>query len=149
VATQTTGRTDLLQTANHLRITLGRIVRRLRQAHAPGEVTLSELSVLGRLDRQGIQTAGQLAEQERVTPQAMSTILAELEARELIARTADSEDGRKLKLTATEAGRQLLAGRRSETAGRVAAALDTALTAAEQRQLIEALPLLDRLAEHL
>jgi len=149
VATQTTGRTDLLQTANHLRITLGRIVRRLRQAHAPGEVTLSELSVLGRLDRQGIQTAGQLAEQERVTPQAMSTILAELEARELIARAADSEDGRKLKLTATEAGRQLLAGRRSETAGRVAAALDTALTAAEQRQLIEALPLLDRLAEHL
>jgi DNA-binding MarR family transcriptional regulator len=79
----------------------------------------------------------------------MSTILAELEARELIARTADSEDGRKLKLTATDAGRQLLAGRRSETAGRVAAALDTALTTAEQQQLIEALPLLDRLAEHL
>ena len=149
MATQTTGRTDLLLTANHLRITLGRIVRRLRQAHARGEVTLSELSVLGRLDRQGIQTAGQLAEQERVTPQAMSTILNELETRELIARTADSEDGRKLKLAATEAGRQLLAGRRSETAARVAAALDTALTPAEQQQLIDALPLLDRLAEHL
>jgi DNA-binding MarR family transcriptional regulator len=149
VATETTGRTDLLQTANHLRITLGRIIRRLRQAHAAGEVTLSELSVLGRLDRQGIQTATQLAEQERVTPQAMSTILGELETRELIARTADSEDGRRLKLTATDAGRQLLAGRRSETAARVAAALDSALTAAEQQQLIDALPLLDRLAEHL
>jgi DNA-binding MarR family transcriptional regulator len=139
----------MLQTANHLRITLGRIVRRLRQAHAAGEVTLSELSVLGRLDRQGSQTAGQLAEQERVTPQAMSTILGELEARDLIARTADSHDGRRLQLTATAAGRQLLAGRRSETAARVAAALDTALTSEEQRQLIEALPLLDRLAESL
>ena len=147
--TSTTGRPDLLSTANHLRITLGRIVRRLRQAHAPGEVTLSELSVLGRLDRQGVQTASQLAEQERVTPQAMSTILAELEVRNLIARTADSQDGRRLKLTATDAGRQLLAGRRSETAARVAAALDTALTTAEQQQLIKALPLLDRLAEQL
>jgi DNA-binding MarR family transcriptional regulator len=149
VATKTTGRTDLLQTANHLRITLGRIVRRLRQAHAAGDVTLSELSVLGRLDRQGTQTAGQLAEQERVTPQAMSTILSELETRELIARTADSKDGRRLTLAATEAGRQLLAGRRSETATRVALALDTAFTPAEQQQLIEALPLLDRLAESL
>lgn len=149
MATSTTDRTDLLPTANHLRITLGRIVRRLRQAHAAGEVTLSELSVLGRLDRQGTQTGSQLAEQERVTPQAMSTILGELEARGLIARTADSEDGRRQQLTATDAGRQLLAGRRSETAGRVAAALDTALTRAEQQQLIDVLPLLDRLAESL
>jgi DNA-binding MarR family transcriptional regulator len=149
MATSTTGRTDLLSTANHLRITLGRIVRRLRQAHAAGEVTLSELSVLGRLDRQGSQTGSQLAEQDRVTPQAMSTILGELERRGLIARTADSTDGRRVRLTATAAGRQLLAGRRSETAGRVAAALDTALTRDEQQQLIEALPLLDRLAEHL
>jgi DNA-binding MarR family transcriptional regulator len=149
VTTPTTGRTDLLQTANHLRITLGRIVRRLRQAHAAGEVTLSELSVLGRLDRQGTQTARQLAEQERVTPQAMSTILGDLEAQDLIARAVDSEDGRRLRLTATAAGRQLLAGRRSETAQRVAEALETALTPAEQQQLIEALPLLDRLAEHL
>lgn len=149
MATSTTSRADLLLTANHLRITLGRIVRRLRQAHAAGEVTLSELSVLGRLDRHGTQTARQLAEQERVTPQAMSTILGELEERNLIARTADSEDGRRLRLTATAAGRQLLAGRRSETASRVAEALDSALTPAEQQQLIEALPLLDRLAESL
>jgi DNA-binding MarR family transcriptional regulator len=149
VTTSTTGRSDLLSTANHLRITLGRIVRRLRQAHESGEVTLSELSVLGRLDRQGSQTGGQLAEQERVSPQAMSTILAELEGRALIARTADSADGRRVQLTATAAGRHLLAGRRSATAGRVAAALDTALTPAEQQQLIAALPLLDRLAESL
>ena len=149
MATSTTGRTDLLSTANHLRITLGRIVRRLRQAHESGEVTLSELSVLGRLDRQGNQTGGQLAEQERVTPQAMSTILTELEGRGLIARTADSADGRRVQLTATTAGRQLLAGRRSETASRVAAALDAALTRPEQEQLIAALPLLDRLAEQL
>ncbi len=44
---------DLLRAGNDLRVVVGRIVRRLRQAHATGEVTLSELSVLSRLDRDG------------------------------------------------------------------------------------------------
>jgi DNA-binding MarR family transcriptional regulator len=138
---------DVTQVANELRIVLGRIVRRLRQGHKAGELTLSELSVLSRLERHGSLPAGVLAEQERISPQAMTTILAVLDDRGLAARDADSRDGRRVSMSATQAGRTLLAGRRSRNAQRMARALDEALTSAERDQLLAAIPLLERLAE--
>ena len=65
------------QTGCDLRVVLGRIVRRLRQAHAAGDLTLSEISVLSRLDRDGPATPGALADAERVRPQAMGATLAD------------------------------------------------------------------------
>jgi DNA-binding MarR family transcriptional regulator len=135
------------QVANELRIVLGRIVRRLRQGHEAGELTLSELSALSRLERRGSLPAGVLAEQERISPQAMTTILAVLEDRGLAARDADSRDGRRVNMSATPAGKKLLAGRRSRNAQRMAHALDESLTPAERHQLLAAIPLLERLAE--
>lgn len=140
---------DATQVANELRIVLGRIVRRLRQGHAAGEVSLSELSVLSRLDRHGSLPAGVLAEQERISPQAMTTILAVLEDRGLVTRDVDARDGRKVAMTATAAGKKLLAGRRSANAQRMATALDDALMPAERHELLAAIPLLERLANHL
>jgi DNA-binding MarR family transcriptional regulator len=140
---------DLNQVANDLRVVLGRIVRRLRQGHEAGDVTLSELSVLSRLDRCGELPAGALADQERISPQAMSTILTLLEQRGLVARASDANDGRRVSMSATATGRRLLEGRRSRTAQRVADALGEAFTPDELRRLTEAIPLLDRLAEQL
>jgi DNA-binding MarR family transcriptional regulator len=140
---------DATQVANDLRIVLGRIVRRLRQGHEAGELTLSELSVLSRLDRHGSSPAGVLAEHERISPQAMTTILAALEARELAVRDADTRDGRRVNMSATSSGKRLLAGRRSRNAQRMAHALDEALTVAERQQLLAAVPLLEWLAERL
>src|SRR6476660_8220339 len=119
-----TNAADATEVANELRIVLGRIVRRLRQGHEAGEVTLSELSVLSRLDREGVMPAGVIAEQERVSPQAMTTILAVLEDRGLVARQGDVRDGRRASLSATASGKRLLAGRRSRSAQRMAQALD-------------------------
>jgi DNA-binding MarR family transcriptional regulator len=140
---------DLTATANELRVVLGRIVRRLRQAHEVGELTLSELSVLSRLDQWGPLPAGVLADNERISPQAMSTILTVLEQRRLVTRDADVTDGRKISMSATATGKRLLAGRRSRSAQRMAKALDAAFTPAEREQLIAAVPLLERLAENL
>jgi DNA-binding MarR family transcriptional regulator len=140
---------DATQVANDLRIVLGRIVRRLRQGHEAGELSLSELSVLSRLDRHGSLPAGVLAEQERISPQAMTAILAVLEDRGLATRDADARDGRRASMSATAAGKKLLAGRRSRNAQRMAAALDEALTTDERHQLLAAIPLLDRLANRL
>src|SRR5450432_318403 len=102
------GRTDLTEVGNELRVVLGRIVRRLRQSasqsHEPTEITLSELSVLSRLDGSGSQNAGALADQERISPQAMSTIVTTLEQRGLVTRIADADDGRRASLSATAAG---------------------------------------------
>jgi DNA-binding MarR family transcriptional regulator len=140
---------DATQVANDLRIVLGRIVRRLRQGHEAGELSLSELSVLSRLERHGSAPAGVLAEQERISPQAMTAILVVLEHRGLASRDADVRDGRRVSMSATAAGKKLLAGRRSRNAQRMARALDEALTPAERQALLAAIPLLQRLANRL
>ncbi|MFF7976005.1 MarR family transcriptional regulator [Streptomyces sp. NPDC007905] len=131
-----------------LRLAMGRIVRRLRQAHAVGDVTLSGVSVLARLAAAGPDSPGSLAELERVRPQAMATTLAGLEQRGLVSRTPDTADGRRAIVSITDTGRIMLEERRSESVGRLAHALDE-FTPQERAALRAALPLLDRLAERL
>jgi DNA-binding MarR family transcriptional regulator len=143
------GTGDAVEIAAALKLAVGRIARRLRQAHEVGDVTLSEVSVLARLDRDGADSPGSLAELERVRPQAMATILATLEERGLVSRRPDPSDGRRVVLTVTIAGRKVLADRRSEAVRLLATALEAEFTAAERRRLLVALPLLDRLAERL
>ena len=140
---------DPADVAEALRLAVGRIARRMRQAHAVGDLTLSERSVLARLDRDGAQSPGALAELERVRPQAMATTLAALEERGLVSRRQDPADGRRAVLTATDAGRKVLADRRSESVQNLAAAIEGEFTPAERLKLLELLPLLDRLAERL
>ena len=135
--------------AADLRVALGRLVRRLRQAHEPGELTLSEMSVLARLDRDGPAPPGMLAGGERVKPQAMGTTLAALEQRGLVTRMPDPDDGRRVSMSITEAGRQLVLDRRSASTRRMTRALAEGFTPEERRRLIEAIPLLDRLADSL
>lgn len=135
--------------ASDLRVALGRIVRRLRQAHRPGELTLSEVSVLSRLDRDGPATPGALAVDERVRPQAMGATLAALEQRGLVARMPDPDDRRRVSMSVTDAGRRVLHDRRSASTRRITRALTEGLTAQERRRLAEVIPLLERLADHL
>lgn len=140
---------DLVLAGCDLRVALGRIVRRMRQAHAPGELTLSEISVLSRLDRDGPATPGALADGERVKPQAMGATLAVLEQRALVRRAGDPTDGRRVLMSINPEGRRLLVDRRSHSARRVTAALADGFSAEEQRQLIAVIPLLERLADQL
>ncbi|WP_026425221.1 MarR family winged helix-turn-helix transcriptional regulator [Actinokineospora inagensis] len=135
--------------AAELKVAVGRIARRLRQAHAVGESTLSEVSVLARLDREGPAAPGVLADNERVRPQAMATTLAGLEQRGLVTRAPDPADGRRVVMTLTDAGRAVVLDRRSASVQRLARAIEAGFTAAERDRLAAALPLLDRLADRL
>lgn len=137
---------DASRVASDLHVSIGRLVRRLRQGHVPGDLTLSEASVLSRLDTRGPATPSELAAEERIRPQAMSTTLAGLEARGLVVRAGDPADGRRVLMSATDAGRQLLVDRRGVKAARMAHALATGFTPAEQQQLADVIPLLERLA---
>jgi DNA-binding MarR family transcriptional regulator len=139
---------ELVRAGAEIRVVVGRIARRVRQAHAVGEVTLSEVTVLARLDREGPASPGMLAEGERVRPQAMGTTLAALEQRGLVQRRPDPNDGRRVVMTMTPAGRAMLRDRRSASSQRIARAL-AEFTAAERRRLLAVLPLLDRLADRL
>jgi DNA-binding MarR family transcriptional regulator len=140
---------ELARAGCDLKVAIGRLVRRMRQAHEPGDLTLSEISVLSRLDRDGPATPGALADGERVRPQAMGATLAVLEQRSLVERAADPGDGRRVLISINTNGRRILGDRRSHSARLVTAALTTSLTPAEQRQLISVIPLLERMADHL
>jgi len=140
---------DASRVASDLHVALGRVVRRLRQAHVPGDLTLSEASVLARLDQAGPATPGELATEERVRPQAMCTTLAALERRGLVVRAADPTDGRRVLMSATESGRQLLVDRRGIKAAKMAQALGHGFTGDELRLLADAVPLLERVADML
>jgi DNA-binding MarR family transcriptional regulator len=140
---------DTEELAAELPLVVGRISRRMRQAHAVGNVTLSEMSVLSRLDREGPDSPSSLAESERVRPQAMAATLAALEERGLVSRRQHPGDGRRVVMAVTDAGRTLVTDRRSDSVQRIAAVLDTEFTPAERHAILAVLPLMDRLAERL
>jgi DNA-binding MarR family transcriptional regulator len=137
------------QLAAALRVSLGLLVRRMRQIPVEGELTLSETSALARLDRGGPTTPGALAKQEQISPQSMGATLAALEARRLIERAPDPEDGRRVVLSITGDGLELLRSRRNAKVQQLARALSADFTPAELDQLAAVAPLLERLAQSL
>jgi DNA-binding MarR family transcriptional regulator len=137
--------TDLDRVGGELNASLGLLVRRLRQVHVDGDLTLSQASVLVRLEREGPATPGTLATAEQITPQSMGAILVALEEAGLVSRSGDPTDGRRVMISMTAAGRESLQGVRSEKARRLGRAIAEGFTPAEQQQLVEVIPLLERL----
>jgi DNA-binding MarR family transcriptional regulator len=138
---------NIQQVAAALRVSMGLLVRRLRQAGADDELTLSESSALARLDRDGATTATALAKIEQISPQSMGATLAALEARGFIERRRDPEDGRRAVISLTTAGLRALRNRRSARTERLAHALSTGFTRAELEHLMAAVPLIERVAQ--
>ena len=141
--------TDDYEVAAALRVAIGMLVRKLRQARLPGELTLPETWVLSRLDRNGPATSSDLARQDRISPQSMGATVAVLEQRGLIERRRDPADGRRVVLSITAAGRQLVNDRRGARSEMIAVALRDGFTPADRELLAAAAPLLERLAEKL
>jgi DNA-binding MarR family transcriptional regulator len=137
---------DVTEVAAALRVSIGLLLRRMRQVRPDGELSLPETSALARLDRSGPATSSALAKEEQISPQSMGATLAALEARGLVARQPDPDDGRRAVLTLTGAGQQVLRDKRSARVAQLAAALSSAFSPAEVLQLKAAAPLLERLA---
>jgi DNA-binding MarR family transcriptional regulator len=137
---------DITEAAAALRVSIGLLLRRMRQVRPDGELSLPETSALARLDRSGPATSSALAKEEHISPQSMGATLAALEARGLVVRQPDPDDGRRAVLTLTGAGQQVLRDKRSARVAQLAAALSSAFSPAEVIQLKAAAPLLERLA---
>ena len=135
--------------AASLRVSVGMLLRRLRQMPADGELTLPESAALARLDRGGPATAAALAKQEQISPQSMGATLAALHERGLVERAPDPADGRRVVLSISEAGLRALRSRRNARVEQLAAGLAEEFTAAELRTLAEAAPLIERLAQRI
>lgn len=100
---------DAAELAADLNLVLTRLSRRLRSQQQLGA---TQIAVLGRLDREGPQSIGDLARAEHVRPQSMSETVVELNSEGLVVREADESDGRRAKISLTEDGtRVLLAAR--------------------------------------
>ena len=145
----TTASPSATDVAGALRAAIGLLVRRLRQVHAEGDLSLPESSALARLERGGPATAAALARQEQISPQSIGATLSALQDRGLIARSPDPADGRRIILSVTPAGRRLVGSRRSAKVEALARTLAAEFTAGELASLDAAAPLLQRLAERL
>ena len=136
------------QVADALLVGVRLLVRQIRQGQVgDGELTLPETSALARLDRGGPATSSALAKQEQISPQSMGATLGGLEARGLIERRPDPDDGRRIVLSVTDAGRDVLRTRRTARAQKLAAELSVGFSQPELQTLIAAAPLIERLAQ--
>jgi DNA-binding MarR family transcriptional regulator len=131
---------------DELILAIGQVVRRLRAEVNPGELTLSQASALGRLDRAGWLTTADLARSESVKPQSMSATLGSLEQDGLVERRADPVDGRQVLFGLTPAG---VEARRKRGIAKRAWLLSAMakLDPDERRTLIAAIALIKRLGD--
>ena len=132
--------------ATALLTSVGALVRRARLARVEGELTMPERTALSLLDHTGPTTSSALARQVQITAQAMGATLGGLQARGLVERSPDPQDGRRVVLALTDAGRQALADKRSARTELVARALADGFTPTELEQLAAVAPLIERLA---
>jgi len=83
---------------------IGLLVRRVRAAGASHELSLTESTVMGRLDRDGPATIAELARAESMKPQSMGTTVAALEESGLVERSPHPTDGRQVNIALTRKG---------------------------------------------
>jgi DNA-binding MarR family transcriptional regulator len=141
-----TQRQTTAQLAAALRVSVGLLRRRLRQAREPDELSMPETSALARIDRGGPMTSAELARLEQISPQSMGATVAQLGDKGLIERTADPSDGRRAVIALTPAGTEAVRNRRARADETLAAALE-GFTVEERALLAQAAPLIERLAQ--
>jgi DNA-binding MarR family transcriptional regulator len=135
-----TGRSEAL--ASDLREVAGVLIRRLRAESAGQALSMSQGSVLVRLEKLGPSTVADLARVEQVTPQSMGSTVASLEEEGLVARTVDRSDARRWNASLTAAGRRVILEGRAARQAWLSRAIEERLIDVEQRRLAEGLALL-------
>ncbi|MFI5713170.1 MarR family winged helix-turn-helix transcriptional regulator [Kribbella sp. NPDC051620] len=133
--------------ASEVRVTFGRLRRRLRALAASDDLTPSQEAVLSRLDKHGVASASDLAAAERVRPQSMAATVAALMELGFVQRTPDPGDGRKQLISLTTAGVERLQGDRQVRQEWLAATLQDKCTEEQRQKIIEALALLDEVTQ--
>jgi DNA-binding MarR family transcriptional regulator len=124
-----------------------RLGRRLRLERPADALPLTKVAVLAHLLRWGAATPGELAAAERLQPQSLTRVIADLEAEGMITRRRDERDGRQRVLEITASGRYALADDMDARDAWLERAIEQAgLTETEQQVLYLAAQLMDRLS---
>ena len=133
--------------AAELHLVIGALRRRLREEADQRDLTSAQKSVLLRLERDGPATGSALARAEGMRPQSMGAIIAALEAAGHVAGAPDPSDGRQNIVSLTDNSRDWIRRARAARRDWLLRTVQARLTAAEQRQLSEAVTLLKRLLD--
>lgn len=135
-----------LEVSSAVRRAVSALGRRLRAERSANGLSLTKLSILGHLYRKGSLSAVELAALERVQPQSLTRVLAELTGSGLVSRRADVQDGRRVLLDITGEGRTLLSHDMEQRDAWLARAMED-LSATERELLRLAAHLMERLAD--
>jgi DNA-binding MarR family transcriptional regulator len=124
------------------------IRRALRQAAAPEPLPPTHCELLRVADSRPGITVAEAAQELRLAPNTVSTLVSKLTSAGLLSRSRGTTDGRTALLTVTASARQRLAGRRDLRAELAGQALGR-LSLADRQALAAAIPALIRLAEEM
>lgn len=138
---------DSEQTAIALRRASTRLALRLRAERPADGLGSTGVAVLGQLHRHGELTASEIAAAERIQPQSLTRTLAALEAQHLIERSPDGQDRRRITITLTEHGREVLIDYVRSSDDWLAQAITNRLNPTERAVLHLAAGLLDQLLD--
>ncbi|WP_327143547.1 MarR family winged helix-turn-helix transcriptional regulator [Nocardia sp. NBC_01327] len=100
---------DIRALAGELSLAVVRLTRHLRGRRADAQISLTQLSALATLNRDGAMTPGTLAAKERVQPPSMTRVIASLSEMALVVRNPHPTDGRQIIVSLSESGRALVA----------------------------------------
>ncbi|SFS19126.1 transcriptional regulator, MarR family [Dyella sp. OK004] len=141
------GTARLSVAAADLRIAIGKLRRRLRDEVSLGDLTWSQVAVLGHLERDGPATVTALAQVEGVRPQSMGATIGALEAAGMVSGASHPTDGRQTLWSLTQRCRDLVKVSRAAREDWLLRTIRAQLTPEEQDVLAKAAPLLKRIAE--
>jgi len=131
-----------------LRIALARISRMIERQVSSGDLTRTQISVLGSVARRGPLGVSELAGIEGLNPTMLSRVLTKLEAAELVERTVDEADRRAVRVEATASGTALYRRLREERSRLLATKLEL-IPAESAARILAALPALEEFAAEL
>jgi DNA-binding MarR family transcriptional regulator len=131
--------------AEDLRISIARLSRRLRR-QGSHSLTITQYAALAAVNQHSSMTPRDLAEHEKVQPPSMTRVIAALEERGLLERSAHPTDGRQVVLNATDQGRALVREERRRKEAWLSQRLRE-LTPEERAILRQAAPILQKLSK--
>jgi DNA-binding MarR family transcriptional regulator len=135
-----------VELVSRLRVAVFTISRSIDRQVGSGEMTRTQMSVLGTIVRRGPLRLSELAERENLNPTMLSRVVAKLDAGGFIQRLPDPDDQRAIRVEATASGTRTQRRLRAERSALLAARLGS-LPEDTATQLIAALPALEQLAE--
>jgi len=125
---------------------VAQLVRRVRVAGAPQDLSWTESAVMARLDKGGPATTAELARAEGVRPQSMGATVAALEEMGIVERKAHPTDGRQVNIALSARGAAMRNSSRDAKLTWLARSI-AELDEADRKTLFAAVEIIKRLAQ--